>query len=97
MLLLNIHQLKYIYSQAYFIGVPFTNVYTMKVHTDHLKVFIKMLTDNDSLRGMNGSPNSERPLHITLDEINISFLSLGPRIPKIHNSQGVSNVLLSKP
>lgn len=75
-------------------------MYTIKVRTEHLKVFIKMLTDNDSLGDMNGSPISERPLHITLDEISISFLSLGPRIPKIRNSQGVSNIfvfLLSKP
>lgn len=94
MLLLNTQQLKYIYTRACFI-VHSTNVNTIKVHTEQLKVFIKMLTDNDSLGGMNGSPISERLLHITLDEINISFLSLGPSIPKIHNPQGVSSILLS--
>lgn len=40
-------------------------------------------------------PSLERPLHITLDEIYISFLSLGPRILKINNPQGVSYILLS--
>lgn len=58
MLLLNIQQSKYIYTQAYFIGVNSINVHTIKVHTEQFNVFIKMLTDNDSLRGLNGSPIS---------------------------------------
>lgn len=89
MLLLNIQSSKY--TQAYFVGVHTTNVHTMKEHSDSGK-FVKMLTMTGE-EGKNGSPILETTLCITLDEISISFLSLGPRILKIHNPWGVSSLL----